>query len=148
MLNFKNITQAAETLLIQNAGEDYTIERNAVRPSDAIGIMRNGKKGWIGIYRGSIGYEPHSTGAIPWMAAIRFVIEIQIASIESADDCEDRLCDAEKEIMDILETNRKGAKLGGYVNNIIGYEVEYEMNEVEATYYQAALITVIAEVRT
>jgi hypothetical protein len=148
MINFKNITQAAETLLIQNVGDDYVIERNAVRAADAFRVMRDGKKGWIGIYRGNLKYDAHTVGATPWMVQVRFVLEIQVASVKSADDCEDKLCDAEKEIIDILETNRKGGKIGGYVDNIIGYEIDYEMNEAEATYYQAALITVIAEVRT
>jgi len=148
MINFKNITQAAETLLIENLGDDYIIERNAVRAADPFRVARDGKKGWIGVYRGSLTYEAYASGSIPWKVDIRLVVEAQVASVESTEDCEDKLCDAEKEIIDILEVDRKSGKLGGYVHNIIGYEINYEINEDEATYYQSVLITIIAEVRT
>lgn len=110
--------------------------------------MRDGKKGWIGIYRGNMTYEAFAIGSRPWKAKIRLVIEIQVSSTKSADDCEDRLCDAEKEIIDILEVDRKSGKLGGYVENIVGYEIDYDINQSEQTFYQAAIITVIAEQRT
>lgn len=148
MINFKNITQAAETLLTAQAGDDFVIERNPVRPAEPLKVMRDGKKGWIGIYRAGVKYEPYATGSIPWIANIRFTVEIQVASTKSGDDCEDKLCDAEKQVIDIFEADRKTAKLSGYVANIIGYEIEYAVNEDEQTYYQAALITVIAEQRT
>ena len=152
MINFKNITQAVETLLNASFGDDYVIERNPVRAADPFRVMRDGLKGWIGIYRGNIRYNAHASGSLPYLAELRFTIEIQVASVKSADDCEDKLCDAEKEIIDFFETNRKAGapngKLKGYVDNIIGYETEYEMNEDNATYYQAVLITPIAEVRT
>jgi len=148
MINFKQITQANETLFQANLGNDYLIERNPVRPADASKIMRDGKKGWIGIYRGRIKYEPHTTGSTPYMANIEWLNEIQVASTKSREDCEDRLCDAEKEVIDVIETDRKAAKMGGYISNIIGYEIDYEMNETETTYYQSALITIRAEQRT
>lgn len=148
MINFKNITQAAETLLKGEVGDSYLIERNPVRPAEPFKIMRDGKKGWIGIYRASIKYDPYSIGSMPWLATIRFTVEIQVVSTASADDCEDKLCDAEKEIIDVFEADRKSGKLSGYVSNIVGYDIEYDINENEQTYYQAALITVIAEQRT
>jgi hypothetical protein len=148
MINFKQITQANETLFIANLGNDYSIERNPVRPAEPSKIMRDGKKGWIGIYRGRVVYDPHSIGSKPYLATIEWLNEIQVASTKSREDCEDRLCDAEKEVVDVLETDRKGAKMGGYIENIIGYEIEYEMNEDDATYYQSALITIKAEQRT
>jgi len=148
MINFKHITQAIETLFTAELGNDFSIERNPVRPSDPVRVMRSGKDGWIGIYRGPIKYAPHSTGPINYMADIEIMIEIQVASTASADDCEDRLADAEKRVIDVLELDRKGAKLGGYIDNIIGFDIDYEMNQNEATYYQAAIITIKAEQRT
>ena len=147
MINFKNITQAAETLLTSQVGDSYTIERNPVRPAEPSRIIRDGKKGWIGIYRGSLKYDAHTVSATPWLVTISFTIEIQVASFASAEDAEDRLCDAEKEIIDILEADRRSGKLGGYVHNIVGYEINYDVNEDEQTYYQAAIITINAEVR-
>ena len=147
MINFKDITKAAENLFIEEVGGSYWIERNAVRPVDPIYVQRDGKKAWLGIYRNSLSYEAHTTGATPWLVEVRFVVEIQTASLISADDCEDKLCDAEKEIIDVLEADRKSGKLSGTVHNIVGYDIAYELNEDEKTYYQAALITVIAQVR-
>ncbi len=71
-----------------------------------------------------------------------------MASVKSQEDCEDKLCDAEKEIIDILEDDRKDGKMGGYLHNIVGFEIDYETNEDDQTYYQAVLITPIAQVRT
>jgi hypothetical protein len=147
MINFKHITQANETLFKANLGNDYSIERNPVRPVDPSKAMRDGKKGWIGIYRGHAEYEPHAIGDKPYMAAIEWLVEIQIASINSREDCEDRLCDAEKEVIDVIETDRKSGKMGGFIDNIKGYRIDYEMNESERTYYQSALITIKAEQR-
>ncbi len=148
MINFKNITKANETLFIANLGNDYSIERNPVRPADPSKAMRDGKKGWIGIYRGRVVYEPHSIGDKPYMAAIEWLVEVQVASVKSREDCEDRLCDSEKEVIDVIENDRKAGKMGGYIDNIIGYEIDYEMNETENSYYQSALITIKAEQRT
>jgi len=148
MINFKNITQAAVDLLITQAGDDFIIERNPVRPADPVKVMRDGKKGWIGVYRSGLKYDPYAVGATPWLATMRFVVEIQVASTATPEDCEDRLCDAEKQILDIFEADRKTGKLSGTVHNITGFEITYEVNADEQTYYQAALITVIAELRT
>lgn len=148
MINFKQITQANETLFNAQLGTNYSIERNPVRPADPVKAMRDGKRGWVGIYRGRTIYEPHSVGDKPYMASIEWLVEVQVASVKSRDDCEDRLCDAEKEVIDVIETDRKAGKMGGFVDNIVGYEINYEMNETKNTYYQSALITIRAEQRT
>lgn len=142
MINQKTITQAVETLL--KAGlTGYQIERNPVRPDEPWKASAN--TAWIGIYRGPIEYEGKAIGAIPWMAEIQVIIEIQVASVTSADDCEDRLLDAEKAVLDIINANRT---LSSVVDMVLGYSVAYEVNQDTQTYYQAAIITVRAQART
>lgn len=142
MVNLKAITQAVETLL--NAGlTGYQIERNPMRPSEPWKASVN--TAWVGIYRGDTDYEGHSIGAMPWLANINIIIEIQVASALSADDCENRLLDAEKAVIDVINSNRT---LSGTVDMVIGYSVNYEVNADSRTYYQAAIITVRTQVRT
>jgi hypothetical protein len=142
MINFKLITQALEKLLIENLdSKDYNIERNPMRPSSA---EKAADKAWIGIYRGSIEYIAHSTGSQPWLAQIETIVEIQVASLTSAEDCEDKLCDAEKEVLDLLTNNKK---IGGTIDMTNGFSVEYEINADEQTFYQAAIITIRGEQR-
>jgi hypothetical protein len=142
MVNLKTITQAVETLLkAQLTG--YQIERNPMRPDEPWKASQ--ETAWIGVYRGDTDYEGHSIGATPWLANINIVIEIQVASALSADDCEDRLLDAEKAVIDVVNNNRT---LSGTVDMVMGYAVNYEVNADMRTYYQAAIITVRAQVRT
>jgi hypothetical protein len=143
MINYKTITQAIQTLLEDNT-TGYIITRNTERNTDASNAVSDGdtQKGWIGIYKGPLEYEPHST--VKWLATINPKIEIQVAHYDS-ETAEDYLQDAEKEIMDILTANKK---LGGTVNNTVGYSIDYEVNEDEEIYHNAAIITIKAEVTT
>lgn len=143
MVNLKTITQAVEALLKQRL-QNYLIERNPIRPSDPWKASVN--QAWVGVYRSSTHYEGHSIGAQPWIANVSFVVEIQTASLTSAEDSEDKLLDAEKDVLDVINTNRT---LSGTVDMVMGYTVEYEQNQQGfKVYYQAAIITVRAQVRT
>jgi len=142
MLNMKDITTAAKDLLEQNL-QDYTIVRNAQRNMDA-NIAAMGK-GWIGVYRGRIDYTPHTVGGnTPYLAEVEVIIEVQAASMESGADAEDRLQDAEQDVLNILNDNKK---LSGYVNQNMGYDIEYEFNADETIWHHAAIITARYEVR-
>lgn len=144
MVNFKAITQGVESLLRENLSSyDYLIERNPIRPDDPYKAAQS--LAWVGIYRGTLEYNSHTTGNQPFLVEIEVVIEIQVASLESAEDAEDKLCDAEIAILNILKTDKK---LNSTVDHINGYGIEYEMNEAEATFYQSSIITVRAEVRS
>lgn len=142
MINYKNITQGVETILNDNLS-GYTITRNAERNVDPDIAARG--KGWIGIYRGPLNYESHTIGTTPWMAEINIKVEIQVASMKSGDDAEDKLQDAEKEIIDVLTANKK---LNNTVDMTNGYEIDYEYNADEQIYHHAAIITIKAEART
>jgi hypothetical protein len=142
VVNIKAITQAVETLLNANLS-GYQIERNPMRPDEPWKASTN--TAWIGIYKNDNDYEGHAIGSLPWLANPSFIIEVQVASALSADDCEDRLLDAEKAVIDVINNNRN---LSGTVDMIMGFNVKYEVNADVRTYYQAAIITVRAQVRT
>lgn len=141
MINFKDITQAIETLLNQNL-TGYTITRNARRNSSPDIAAQN--KGWIGIYRNAISYEPYGTGSQKWMTKIAIDVEIQVANMESGEKTEDQLQDAEKEVLDLLTANKT---IGGTVAMTNGYEINYEFNADEEIYFHSAIITIRAEVK-
>ena len=141
MINLKDITKAVETLLNQKL-TGYIITRNAERNNDPSIAAQN--KGWIGIYRKSISYEPYSTGTQKWMTFIELDIEIQVADMESGDIAENRLQDAEEEIMDLLTANKN---LNNTVAMTNGYDIAYEYNADEQIYFHSAIITIKAEVR-
>ena len=143
MINMKDITKGVKKVLDDNLS-DYIIERNPKRNDDP-NIATQGK-GWIGIYRGSLDYDAHTTGSSPWLAHPSVMVEIQAASFLSGADAEDRLQDAEKEIMDVLTANKN---LNGTVSMTMGYEVKYEYNEDEEAqiYFHAAIIMIKTEVR-
>jgi len=143
MINFSDITQAIETLLTDNlTGYDITRndERNEDynRPANAVA--------WVGIYRGSVDYESYAVGSVPWLASVDTVVEIQVASMISGADAENKLQDAEEEVMDILTANKK---LSDTVNMTNGYSVEYEYNADTdiGVWLQASIITIHSEVR-
>lgn len=142
MINLKTVTTAVETLL--KAGlSGYQIERNPQRPQDP--WMASAKTAWVGIYRGKVDYEGHAIGSNPWLARVEIVIEVQVASALSEEDCEDKLTTAEKAVLDVVNANRT---LSGTVDMVAGYSVDYEINQDYQTYYQAAIITLRAQART
>ena len=142
MLNMKDITTAAKDLLEQNL-QGYTIVRNEQRNMDP-NIAASGN-GWIGVYRGSIDYNPKTCGGVsPYLAEVEIIIEIQAASMQSGSDAEDRLQDAEQAVINVLNDNKK---LGGNVNQNMGYSIEYEFNADETIWHHSAIITARYEVR-
>lgn len=139
MLNLKTVTQGVETLLKNNLG-GYTIQRNVARNVDP--NMAAKGNGWIGIYRDSLEYRPH--GTVGHMAIIGIRVEVQVASMKSADIAEDKLQDAEADILAVLNNDKK---LSGTVDMTTGYEIAYEYNADEEIYHHAAVISIRAEAR-
>lgn len=142
MIDISTITKAVEAMLISGL-DGYVITRNELRNEDP--NVAAGNKGWVGIYRGGQKLSPRTTGNMPWGGEVEIVVEVQTASMRSGAEAEERLQAAEKEVMDVLEADKK---LGGTVDMTMGYEVRYEVNADTQTYFQAAIITVKAEVRT
>ena len=142
MINFKTILKGVESVLRDNL-TGYTITRNEQRNTDPDLAAKN--KGWIGIYRGALNYDSYATGSIPWLVSIEIKVEVQCASLQSGEDAEDRLQDAENEILGVLHDNKK---LDNTVDMTNGFDVEYEYNDLEEIYHHAAIITLRSEART
>lgn len=142
MVNMKNITRGLETILKRNL-TGYAIERNPERPEDP--FKASTKEAWIGIYRGTLESAPHTTGDI-WLANPTVTVEVQVASMKSQEDAEDRLCDAEVEVRRILR-QPENKTIGGYVDTILSHTVEYQFNDTGNVYYHSALITIECEAR-
>lgn len=80
MIDYAQVTRAIESIL--KAGlTGYTIKRNPMQNTDPNVAARN--KGWIGIYRGPLNYNSHTTGDTPWLADIHPLVEVQAASMTS-----------------------------------------------------------------
>jgi len=142
ILNLKYITMAVESILKNNLF-GYTIERNPERNEDP-NVAAKGS-GWIGIYRGPVSYDAHTTGSTPWLVGVNIRVEVQVASMKSSEDAEDRLQDSEEEVLTVLNNNRT---LNGTVAMINGYDIDYEFNEEERIYFHASIIIIRAEVRS
>jgi len=84
-------------------------------------------------------------GNIPWLVAVDVIVEVQVADMGSGSEAEDRLQDAELEVLNVLTANKK---LNATVEMTHGYSIEYEYNDDEHIYFHSAIITIHAEVRT
>lgn len=144
MIDINDITKALKTKLGDGL-TGYAIERNARRNVDPSRAADD--KGWIGIYRGSLRYEPQSTGARPWLATVTINIESQYASFGGDNTrVEKQLGNNEAEILAILEADRT---IGGTVAMITGYNIKYEVNDdSDEICYQATTIEVEAQIRS
>jgi len=144
MINLSQITGAVETILNDNL-VGYRIERSAMRQTDL--NVAGADKGWIGIYRGSINYEPVRVGNNPFRAQVEVNIEHHRAHFGGGDEAEDLSEASVKEILDVMWANKT---LGGYVDVINGFDVEYDTvyDEIGSEIYSVAVITVRAEIQT
>jgi hypothetical protein len=143
MIDFGQITAAVKTLL-SNSLTGYAVVRNAPRNTDPSIAARG--NGWVNVTRGRIEYQPAGgLGHTPWIAQVEIRVEVQVASMLSDAEAEDKLQDAEKAVLDALTADKK---LGSTVDMTNGYSVAYEYNAQERIWHHAAIITVRAEVRT
>ena len=143
MINLTNITEAVADILNENNTTDkrYIIERNQVQNTDESRAVQ----GWIGIYRESTSFSPMRTGSTRFQTDIKLRLEIQAASMASAEDCESKL----EEIVEFVLTAIAGnLNLNGYVGMVKGFEVDYDDNfhDVTNIFYQFATITISCEV--
>ena len=145
MIDVAGITKAIKDLLDANLA-NYSIHRNAERNEDAsqAAYIAGQQNGWINVMRGAVDYNPHTTGATPWLVDIKPKVEVQVASMTSAADAEDRLQDAEKAVLDVLTANKT---LSGTVLMTNGYGIAYEYNPGEQVWHHSATITIHAQAR-
>jgi len=144
VINFKDITSALETQIksYNTTNLDYLITRNKRQNTeDNIAVA-----GWVGIYRDGVNYQPHSSGANPWLAEPKIRVEIQAASYKSEADCEEKLEEITEFIMNAIESDRT---IGGTVQMITEYDLDYDDNysDLMQTSYQFLTLIITAEVK-
>jgi len=143
ILDYGAVTKAIEDLLCRKLA-GFIITRNERKNADPNKCLAPGE-GWIGIYRGKIGYSAHVIGNRPWLVDPEPIINIQVASMVSGHDAEDRLQDAEKKVVDILESDRT---LGNTVHTILGYSMDYEYNSDTEIYFHGVEVHVMTQTRS
>ena len=119
MINFTNITKAVKDILdaANSTNRRYIITRNEpVNEEDNKAV-----KGWVGIYRDRVEYDPQYTGTQPYLAEVVTRIEAQAASMASPIDCETRIEELIEFICTALTNNKN---LNGYVAMIKGLSVD------------------------
>lgn len=144
IVNLKTITRAIEDMLKTAHGGDYLIVRNAERNMEP--NVPSIKGAWVNVTRGDAAYTPGrvmATNPHMWTYAPTVKVEIQTASLQSADDAEDKLLDVEYAIMTTLTANMRVAS--GAV--LQGFDIAYEYLTDGTAHVYSATITIKLEVR-
>lgn len=147
MINFNEITNAIKSILEGNlAVREFTNGRNIVQ-GEVINYDPN-QTPWIGIYRGSVNYEPRTLGSDNnWEGFPSVKIIVQATDIKSASRCEAAL---EGYVKIVIDAMLEDTTLKGTVDIITSFDVEqgYIETDRNTTYFQGASITFNMEVAT
>ena len=142
MINVSTIMQQILEWLEDDPGLDgFTIERSELVNEDA----GKASRGWIGLYRRNVNYDPRNLGVAPnnYHAELTFVIFIQRAVMASGAEAEDALESDVKTVLDRL-TQMPRTHIDTFTDLVIDYT--YQETERTTMYFQGALITVTAQV--
>lgn len=147
MINASEITRRVKTQLFNGLkvkNKDYTVSRGEYINKDYELAP------WVGIYRGAIEYDPATLGdgLNSWRANMKLRLVVQEASLESGEDAEEKLEQAVQDVLDVMMADKEWAGKGASMT--VGISVEYSYNETksESIYFQSAMLTLEAEVRT
>lgn len=142
-MNYSDITKAIQALLESDPGVQGFLNRPIERES-VVNFDPN-QTPWIGVYKGAVNYSPRTIGYNSFEAEVLPRIIVQAASLRDGDDCSTRLDEYVQLVLDAIRADRT---LGGTVDMITGYNVEYGYTETERTSvaFQSAIITITAEV--
>lgn len=142
MINVSTITkQIVEWLEDGSDFDGYTVTRSEFVNEDA----GQATKGWIGVYRRSVNYDPRNLGTVPnnYEGTLIFDIVVQRTHMVSGCEAEDALEVSVKNVLDrVVQIPRT------YIDHFSDIFVEYTYLESERTtlYFQGALITFTAEI--
>lgn len=108
-------------------------------------IASEAARGWIGIYRRNVDYDPRNLGVPPnnYEADLTFSVVVQRTDIISGASAEDSLEESVKWVLDRVVTIPRT-----YVDHFSDVTVEYTYIEAEpkSMYFQGALVTFTARV--
>jgi len=147
MINYATISSALQAQLLADATvagllKVARIERGGFMNVDADNTP------WVGVYRGGISYAPRTLGSDQnWEATPNIRVIAQTSDLKSGERCEDSLEALVKAINDAILTD---TTIGGTVDIVTGFDVEYSYREDERTsvHFQQAIITIGMEVAT
>lgn len=142
ILNQSDITKAIQSIFQQNL-PGYIITRNEPINVDP-NLPRQAGNGWIGIYRGNEGYNAHTIGNMPWLVDVNPRIVVQVVSVLSGSDAENRLQDCIEEIIGVLNDNKR---LNNTIAMSLGYDITYQYNDTQDIYFHQATIIINGQVR-
>ena len=117
MINAATITKAMQTLLIAALPSTYKVERGVYVNMDADYVP------WVGVYRGSLVYDPATLGnaSSSWRAEFTIKLIIQASNAnESAENTEDDLETYLKAVLDAVMADKT---IGGTVAMVQGVNV-------------------------
>jgi len=145
MINFAEISEELHNIIKNDAQvDDYFsyITRGEMVNQDP------GSTPWLGVYRKSIDYDPHTIGSNrPWKAEVQLTVLVQAASLRNGEDAEIRLEEGVQRVISAINNNKN---LNDKVLMLTAINVEYaynpEMSEDMA--YQMGEITLTYEVRS
>jgi hypothetical protein len=139
--NFNTMAKTLESILKDDerlAG--FTVQRSEPPNETA------DRTPWIGIYKASESYEPHTiaAGQMPWKVMPGLILVLQCASLKSGSDADERLENAKRLLFEVLEDN---LTIGGTVHMVNGWDVEYEYGGGVGGYFVSATINLQGEIR-
>lgn len=148
MINLSTITAELARMLTEAPSIDY-LSVEPVRGDYVNEDPRNTP--WLGVYRSSIVYAPATLGRGSdiknWDATVKLNLVLQAAGLRGGDEVEDEL---ESMVRDVLDVIVAEPTIGGTVDHVMGFDVMYrysEQSDEDMANYQAAIITVTAEVQ-
>jgi len=147
MINFNDITKAIEEILNSDPEINNFMNRKDVVVGEIINYDPN-QTPWIGVYRGTVKYEPRTLGSMGnWEGSPSVKIIVQATDIRSASQCEESL---EQYVQHIINAMLADTTLNGTVDIITSFDVEQGYIETEraSIHFQGASITFNMEVAT
>lgn len=141
-MNLSTITTALYNQLNSDAG---VLSLQATIINGGYANMDPNQTPWIGVYRGRTVYSPRTLGIDNFEAQPSLKVMVQASSLLSGDDCSTKLDEYVNKVMSAI---RGDTTIGGTVDMVNGFEVEYMFNETDkvSLHFQAAIINIELEV--
>lgn len=142
MINVSTIMKQVQEWLEDDKNlQGIRVERSEFVNEDAGAAQ----KGWIGIYRKFVDYDPRNLGVAPnnYKGILEFLVIVQRSVLSCGADAEDALEETVKIVLDRVVQIPKT-----HIDHFSNIEVDYTYLETDRStmYFQGALITFTAEV--
>ena len=137
-MNISTVTKALQEQ-IQNDPEVQSFLKQDVLRDEYVNNDPN-RTPWICVYKGKIDFEPVTIGYGSFEATPSPRVMVQATSLKSGEDCSNKLDDYVDKILDAI---KKDKTIGGTVDILLSYTIEYGYLETDRTTlaFQSAIIT-------